>query len=184
MAQEDFRELMRGPNLGRLVLDLMRAGVAALMLACAVTGAIAAPKEKGPAWASLTADQQQVLAPLAGEWSKLSFDQKTKWIGIAKRHPRMKIEEQARVHDRMQRWAKLTTAQRWEAREQYRSIGKVASDHREKLHRYWAEYQSLPPHEKRMFDVPPSYVPPAERRQRTAPQTKNPHPAYVLPASL
>ena len=162
----------------------MRAAITALLLAFAVSGAVAAPKEKGPAWASLTADQQQVLAPLSGEWSKLSRDQKTKWIGIAKRHPTMKAEEQARVRNRMQRWAKLTPAQRREAREQYRSIGKVASDRREKLRRYWAEYQALPPHEKRMFDVPPSYVPPAERRQRSTSPRKNPHPAYVIPPSL
>jgi hypothetical protein len=163
---------------------LVRTGVAALMLACAVTGAVAATKEKGPAWAALTADQQQVLAPLSGEWSKLPLDQKTKWLGIAKRYPKMKAEEQTRVHNRMQRWAKLTPAQRWEAREQYRSIGKVAIDRRAELRRHWAEYQALPPNEKRMFDVPPSYVPPAERRQRTTAPKKNTHPAYVLPASL
>jgi len=163
---------------------LLRAGLTALALAFAVTGAIAAPKEKGPAWATLTADQQRVLAPLSGEWSKLSRDRKTKWLGIAKRYPKMKAEEQKRVNSRMQRWAKLTPAQRWEAREQYRSIGKVASDRRDKLRRYWAEYQALPPQEKRMFDVPPSYVPPAERRQRATSPKKNRHPAYVLPASL
>ena len=163
---------------------MRRIAAALLLFALGMTAVIAAPKEKGQAWASLTADQQQVLAPLSGEWSKLTRDQKTKWLGIAKRHPQMKAEEQARVKERMQRWAKLTPAQRWEAREQYRSIGKVASDHREQLRRYWAQYQALPPHEKRMFDVPPSYVPPAERRQRTTPPRKNLHPAYVLPAPL
>jgi len=164
--------------------DLMRAAIAALILSCAVTGAAAAPKEVGPAWATLTVDQQQVLAPLSAEWSRLSLDQKTKWLGIAKRYPKMKAEEQVRVHNRMQRWAKLTPAQRWEAREQYRSIGKVAAERRMELRRHWAEYQALPPHEKRMFDVPPSYVPPAERRQRTTSPKKNTRPAYVLPAPL
>jgi hypothetical protein len=171
MAQENFRELMRA---------LLRAGIAALLFASGAAGAIAAPKEKGPAWATLNADQQQILAPLAGEWSRLSRDQKTKWIGITKRYPKMKPEEQTRVHNRMQRWAKLTPAQRWEAREQYRSIGKVASTRREELRRYWAEYQALPPQEKRMFDVPPSYVPPAKRRQRT-PVIRKPDPAHAAP---
>ncbi len=158
--------------------------VAALLLGFAVPGAIGAPKEKAPAWASLTADQQQVLAPLSGEWGKLSRDQKTKWLGIAKRYPAMKFEEQQRAQGRMQRWAKLTPDQRREAREQYRSIGKVAPSRREELRRYWAEYQALPPHEKRMFDVPPSYVPPAERRQRAPSPKTRPHSAYVLPAPL
>ena len=162
----------------------MRAALAALLLGLALTSAIGAPKEKGPAWASLTADQQQALAPLSAEWGKLARDQKTKWLGIAKRYPAMNPEEQKRVQGRMQLWAKLTPAQRSEAREQYRSIGKAAPSRREELHRYWAEYQALPPHEKRMFDVPPSYVPPAERRQRPNSPKTRPHSTYVLPAPL
>jgi len=154
------------------------------LLAFAATAAVAAPKDKGPQWASLNADQQQALAPLAGEWDKLSKPHKTKWLGIAKRYPAMQPEEQQRVQTRMQKWTKLTPEQRWQAREQYRSIGKLAPDRREELRRYWAEYQALPPHEKRMFDVPPSYTPPAERRQRSAPVKMKSHPAFVLPAPL
>lgn len=162
----------------------MRKIAAALLLcALAATSVIAAPKDRAPQWASLTADQQQALAPLAGEWNKLSLEHKKKWLGIAKRYPAMKPEEQKRVQGRMQRWAKLTPEQRWQAREQYRSIGKLA-DRREELRRHWAEYQALPPHEKRMFDVPPSYLPPAERRQRAVSPKKKPSPAYVVPASL
>ena len=168
---------MRTPHFGR-----MRALAAVLMLALAATGAIAAPKEKGPAWAALTADQQQVLAPLAAEWSKLTRAQKTKWLGIAKRYPGMKPGAQKRVQTRMRKWVKLTPEQRWQAREQYRSIGKMAPQRREELRKYWAEYQALPPHEKRMFDVAPTYVPPAERRQRAKSPKKKPNPAQALPA--
>ena len=163
----------------------MRACLAAfLMLLVAATSAIAAPKDRGPQWASLTADQQQALAPLAPEWDKLSKPHKTKWLGIAKRYPGMKTEEQKRVQARMQKWAKLTPEQRDQARERYRSIGKMAPDRHEELRRYWAEYQALPPHEKRMFDVPPSYVPPAERRQRAKSVKTKPPSRYVLPTPL
>ena len=163
----------------------MRALLAAvLLLALAATSAVAAPKDRGPQWASLTADQQQALAPLAGEWNRLDREQRIKWLGIAKRYPSMTPVGQKRVQTRMQKWAKLTPQQREQAREQYRSIGKIAPDRREELRRQWAEYQALPPHEKRMFDVPPSYVPPAERRQRAASPKKKPRPAYVLPAPL
>ena len=164
---------------------LMRATLAAiLLLALAATAAVAAPKDRGPQWASLTVEQQQMLAPLAAEWNKLSKPHKTKWLGIAKRYPVMKPEEQKRVQSRMQKWAKLTPEQRWQAREQYRSIGKLAPDRREELRRYWAEYQALPPHEKRMFDVPPNYLPPAERRQRAATAKPMQNSRYVLPAPL
>jgi hypothetical protein len=158
---------------------------AALLLLCALAASpvVAAPKDKGPPWASLTVEQQQVLAPLAGEWDKhLTREQKVKWLGIAKRHPKMTPQGQKRVQTRMQKWAKLTPQQREQAREQYRSIGKMAPERREELRRHWAEYQALPPHEKRMFDVPPNYLPPAERRQR-APAKPKP-PPYVLPAPL
>ena len=171
MAQEGF-------------LALTRTGAAALLLALAAASAGAAPKERGPQWAALTADQQQILAPLATEWNKLGVQHKKKWLGIAKRYPAMKPEEQKRVQRRMQKWAKLTPEQRWQAREQYRSIGKIAPDRRQELRRHWAEYQSLPPHEKRMFDVPPSYVRPAERRQRATPPKQRPDPAPAFPSPL
>jgi hypothetical protein len=163
----------------------MRAFLAAIVLsALAVTSAVAAPKDRGPQWASLNGSQQQALAPLASEWDKLSKPHKTKWLGIAKRYPAMKPEEQKRVQTRMQKWAKLTPQERDQAREQYRSIGKAVPSRREELRRYWADYQALPPHEKRVFDVPPSYVPPAERRQRAHSPKAKPHSAFVLPAPL
>ena len=162
----------------------MQAVIAAfLVLALAATAAVAAPKDRGPMWASLNASEQQALEPLSAEWDKLSKPHKTKWLGIAKRYPAMKPEEQKRVQTRMQKWTKLTPEQRDQAREQYRSIGKMAPDRREELRRHWAEYQSLPPHEKRMFDVPPSYMPPAERRHR-APAKPKQTTRYVLPAPL
>ena len=162
----------------------MHALAAILLLAFATSGALAAPKDRGPQWAALNGNQQQALAPLAGEWDKLSKPHKTKWLGIAKRYPAMKPGEQKRVQTRMQKWAKLTPQERDQAREQYRSIGKVATSRREELRKYWAEYQALPPHEKRMFDVPPSYVPPAERRQRAHSPKAKPHSAFVLPVPL
>ena len=154
---------------------------ALLLLVLAATAVPAAPKDRGPQWSQLSADQQQILAPLAADWDKqLSREQRVKWIGIAKRYPTMKAEEQARVQARMQKWAKLTPEQRWQARERYRSLGKIAPERREELQHYWAEYQALPPQEKRAFDVPPSYVRPAERRKRVP--SKKPGTTYTAPA--
>jgi hypothetical protein len=156
-------------------VSALRALAAILLLSLAALPALAQKQQRatpGPAWASLNTDQQQVLAPLAADWDKgLTREQKVKWLAIAKRYPAMKPEEQKRVQTRMQKWAKLTPEQRWQARERYRNLGKMAADRREQLRRYWAEYQSLPPHEKRMFDVPPNYYsPPAERRKRAKPK--------------
>lgn len=147
---------------------LARALLAALALAGAALGAQARPG-KGPEWASLTADQQQVLAPLRAEWNTLPADQRRKWLGIAKRYPAMTPEEQQRVHRRMEKWARLSTEQRWQARQQYRNLERIAPDRREALRRYWAEYQALPPEERRMFDVPPVETRAEVRKRRAAP---------------
>ena len=64
-----------------------------------------AAKKVRPAWAELTPEQQEVLAPLKSEWESLDRDRRLKWVGIAKRYPTMKPEQQARAQRRMDAWA-------------------------------------------------------------------------------
>ena len=111
-----------------------------------------------PAWAELTADQQMILAPLKADWESLEPERRRKWIGIAKRYPSMKLEEQERMQRRMHAWAKLSPEQRRLARENYKRIVKVPPEKREKLRQEWAEYQALPPHERQSL-VPPHEPP-------------------------
>lgn len=113
----------------------------ALFLSCA---ALAAPPKKNPSWAELSPEQQQTLAPLAGEWNTLDAARRSKWIGIAKRYPGMTETERQRVQTRMADWIKLTPDQRRDAREQYRKIGKLPPAKREEVSQQWAEYQQLP----------------------------------------
>lgn len=153
MAQEAPRALKRA--------------LGALAFAFAVSAADAAgPGNKGPSWAELTVEQQQVLAPLKADWSSLDSERRRKWVGIAKRYPAMKPPEQERVVRRMQTWTKLTPEQRHAARERYRSIGKLSPEKRQDLKQQWAEYQALPPTERRVFDVPPTFEPRAKRKPR------------------
>ncbi len=112
-----------------------------------------------PAWAELTAEQQMILAPLKADWESLAPDRRRKWIGIAKRYPGMKPEEQERVQRRMQAWAKLSPEQRRIARENYKRIAKQRAEKQQQLAERWAEYQALPPHERYSY-VPPPGSPP------------------------
>ena len=73
-----------------------------------------------PAWAELTAEQQQILAPLKADWESLEPERRRKWIGVAKRYPKMEQQAQERVQRRMQAWAKLTPEQRRHAHETYK----------------------------------------------------------------
>lgn len=122
--------------------------LAALMLALAP--AEAASPRKGPVWAELTVEQQQVLEPLKPEWEKMERQSRVKWVGIAKRYPGMSEREQQRIQTRMQRWAKLTPEQRAVARNYYReNVGKLPPEKKKDLRAQWQEYQALPEQEKR-----------------------------------
>jgi hypothetical protein len=101
-----------------------------------------------PAWAELTAEQQMILAPLKADWESIETERRRKWIGVAKRYPKMTPQGQERVQRRMQTWAKLTPEQRRQARETYKQIVKVPPAKRDKLREQWAEYQSLAPRER------------------------------------
>lgn len=160
----------------------MRA-IAALALAIAVgTASAAGPaKKNGLPWAEMTADQQQILAPLKPEWDNLSTGRKATWVGIAKRYPTMRPAEQERVVRRMHAWAKLTPDQRHAARERYRSIGKLPPEKRQDLKQQWAEYQALPPVEKRKFDAPPPAGPRAKRKPHTASKSQTAKPQSPPP---
>jgi len=142
--------------------------LAALVFTLAAGVAVAAePTKKGPTWAELTAEQQQVLAPLKPDWDSFPRERRTKWLGIAKRYPKMQPKERERVDRRMEAWAKLTPEQRRAARERYLSIGKLPPEKREDLSQQWTEYQSLMPTEKRKFDVSPAPEIRAKRKPRS-----------------
>ncbi|HZE62222.1 MAG TPA: DUF3106 domain-containing protein [Burkholderiales bacterium] len=117
-----------------------------------------------PAWAELTAEQQQVLAPLKADWDTLEPDRRLKWIAIAKRYPRMKTVEQERVQRRMRTWATLSPEQRRQARENYKQLAKAPRPAPKKnLSQAWAEYQALSPYERQSL-VPTDSTDP--RRQK------------------
>ena len=142
---------------------MLRRAALLLLALCIAAGAAAQPAAKKkaaapnrPAWAELTADQQMILAPLKQDWENLDPERRRKWIGIAKRYPTMDAKGQERVQRRMQRWAALTPQQRMQARENYKRIAKQRAEKKhQKLAERWAEYQSLPPHERDRLAPPP-----------------------------
>ena len=113
-----------------------------------------------PAWAELTASQQQVLAPLRADWETLEPERRQKWVAIAKRYPEMTAQEQERVTRRMQAWVRLTPEQRRQARENYKQLAKLPREsHNKNLREHWAEYQALSPHERQSLAPAPSLDP-------------------------
>lgn len=107
-------------------------------------GALAAA-ESGPAWASLTAQQQQVLAPLKKDWGQIEAHRRLKWLEVASRYPKLPPEEQGLLQARMTAWARMTPAQRSTARQQFQEVRNLPDAERQAR---WAAYQALAPEER------------------------------------
>ena len=118
--------------------------VAAVTLSVALAAA-ASTAESGPAWASLSATQQQALAPLQRDWGSIPVEPKQKWLEVAGRLSKMPAEERARVQERMAEWSRMTPAERARARVQFQEVRRISPEERQAR---WQEYQQLPDGER------------------------------------
>jgi len=134
----------------------------ALWFCISLSAFAASPPKKPPAWAELTSEQRQTLAPLESDWDNLEPVRRRKWLGIAKRYPKMKPDQQMRVQRRMQAWANLSPKERQAARDRYKKIETLPPDKKRSLKRKWEEYNRLPEQERRKLSGAQS-KPPAAR---------------------
>lgn len=95
----------------------------------------------GPAWSSLTPAQRQALAPLERDWSGIDGGRKSKWLEIASRYPKLPADEQRRLQERMTEWARLTPAERGQARLSFQEAKQLSPQQRQAR---WEAYQALP----------------------------------------
>jgi hypothetical protein len=141
-------------------------GLAALALAAAVWAAPPPPVDQTPTWASLSAAQQNVLAPLQRDWPSLDSGRKQKWLEVARRFPQLPAAERQRIQERMTEWARMTPAERGRARLQFQEARRLSPEERQAR---WEEYKALPDERRKELAqrVPPPPKPtpaPAERR--------------------
>jgi len=121
---------------------MVKAFTALILGLCFALSAFAATAEKKqPDWSQLNPEQQQILAPLAGEWNNFDDRRRKKWLLTAKRYPKMKPDQQQRLQTQMQDWVKLTPEQRRTARENYKKLAKQPPEKREAVKRKWQEHQ-------------------------------------------
>jgi hypothetical protein len=123
-----------------------RAGWVAIACFAAFVGVNAgAASPPGVAWQSLTSTQKQFLGPLEHDWSTLEPNRRQKWLEVAARFPSMSADERARVQERMAEWARLTPAQRTQARMQFQEVRQLPAQERNAK---WQAYQALPEEER------------------------------------
>lgn len=101
--------------------------------------------EQGARWQELNPGQRAALRPLEQSWPGIDANQKQKWLEIATRFPALQPDEKSRIQARMTEWARLSAAQRRDARVNYQQARQVAPRDRRSQ---WEAYQSLPPEEK------------------------------------
>jgi hypothetical protein len=99
-----------------------------------------------PLWNTLSAPQKVALEPLATEWDRMEGIRKQKWLEIANRFSSMKPDEQARVHERMRDWIKMTPEERRVVRENYTRTKKIDPGQKSQQ---WEQYQQLPEEQKK-----------------------------------
>ncbi|MBH1964395.1 MAG: DUF3106 domain-containing protein [Comamonadaceae bacterium] len=171
-------------------------GLSVLTIALAAAGAVAyaqlTPPPAKPAplaapatpllgsinWNTLNSEQKTALSPLASQWPKLSGDHQRKWIALAHNFNRMSPTERNMLQERMNDWAKLTPAQRTQARLNFGEARKLPVDEKRAK---WEEYQTLSAEERERLAAdrpkPPRSTAPAlrpvppEKILRTAPRS-------------
>ena len=98
------------------------------------------------AWQQLNDQQRLVLAPLEEDWTSLTKARQKKWLEVANRYPNMSDAEKSTLQSRMTEWAKLSTAERQIARDNYLRTIKISP---EKKAAAWESYQQLSDEDKK-----------------------------------
>ena len=141
---------------------------AALLVGAASTWAQAG--DKVSTWSSLSAAQQQVLAPLQRDWPALNANHRQKWIEVARRFDSMPGDERHRVQERMAEWARMTPAERTQARLQFQEVRQLPPQERTAK---WQAYQALPEAERKNLAqrAHPANLPDASSKEAAARRT-------------
>ncbi|HEV7577747.1 MAG TPA: DUF3106 domain-containing protein [Caldimonas sp.] len=107
-----------------------------------------APREDGVRWHALTPAQREALAPLERDWPGIDAPRKQKWIALAARFKTLAPEERSRITARMVEWAKLTPAERGQARLRFEEARQLQVPDRSER---WRAYQALPPEQRQQL---------------------------------
>lgn len=108
----------------------------------------AVQREEGVRWQAMTPAQRESLAPLERDWPGIDASRKQKWIALAARMKTLPPEERARINERMVEWAKLTPAERGQARLRFEEARQLPVPDRSER---WRAYQALPPEQRQQL---------------------------------
>jgi hypothetical protein len=175
----------------RLVLPAVAAAAALTAAAAVAQGPHPPPvaavpiREEGVRWHTLSPAQREALGPLERDWPTIDAPRKQKWLELAARFKTLPPEERARINARMTEWARLTPAERGQARLRFEEARQVPATDRSAR---WQEYQALPPEQRAEFAAraahaasPPGGAGDALRAPRAAPRDSKEAKSNIVP---
>ncbi len=122
--------------------------VAGTSIAPAASAPRPATREDGVRWQALTPAQREALTPLERDWPGIDAPRKQKWLALAARFKTLAPDERARISARMSEWAKLTPAERGQARMRFEETRQLPATDRSAR---WQAYQALPVEQRQKF---------------------------------
>lgn len=127
----------------------------------AVSPSVATTTPHGIAWTQLTADEQELLAPVRDQWQQLPPAQQMRLRRKADRWQDMTPERREIAKQRLTRFAEMTPEQRAAARERYRAFQQLSPEQKKRVRNAFHRFQELSPDERRAL---------RERFERSQPQ--------------
>lgn len=119
-----------------------------VLVACA--GLVLAPgltlaDSPGMTWDELSAEQQQVLAPLADQWREIAPQRRARLAAGAQRWADMDPAERVRAEQGMHRWRERTPEQRRKMREHMMRFHELPAEEQARLRQNFERFRDLSP---------------------------------------
>lgn len=96
-------------------------------------------------WSSLSAEQRELLAPLAADWNTLTPHKQAHMLDKSREWLALPPPEREKIRERIARWHQMTPEQRKLARENMRKFHQLPQAQRDQLHAAYQHFQQLPP---------------------------------------
>lgn len=97
-----------------------------------------------PEWNQLSREQQQLLAPLAGNWDGLDESRRERLLGGVERYLSMNAEERDKAWGRFRVWQGLDEEEKQHIRQQFERFGNMDAKEQERLRERFERFQQLP----------------------------------------
>lgn len=99
-------------------------------------------------WSQLSPKQQELLAPLKGDWSSMTRSQRERWLQVGRKYEDAPADRQATMRERVSTWSELSPQEKAAARENFKALKEKRQGERNSS---WNSYQSLDPKQRDEF---------------------------------